>query len=87
MFTWKWIFKIKTDETITVLTEDDNTPSKTKAVIELAKAHAGGGGYSEETLLKIGYALKPKLLNLEKQIPVATAPLYAHDDATMFSSK
>lgn len=87
MFIWKWIFKIKTDEIMIVLTKDNNPPSKTKAIIELAQAHAGGEGRSKETLLRIGYALKPKLLNLEKQIPVATAPLYAYDDATMFSSK
>lgn len=66
MYLWEWIFEIKTKERIAVFTEDDNQPSKTKAIIELAKARIGCEGRSEETLKKIGYDLKPILLSLKK---------------------
>lgn len=87
MSDWRWTFKIKTGEIITIYTEDNNPPSKTKAIAELARACCGGEGRSEETLLKIGYALQPELVNPspEKQIPVTTAPLPVSPDATLFS--
>jgi len=85
MFDWKWTFQIKAGEIITVYTKDSNPPSKTKAIAELARAHTGGGGRSEETLLKIGYNLQPKLLNLEKQIPIVATTLPVFHDTALLS--
>lgn len=68
MSDWRWTFQTKTGEIITIYTEDNNPPSKTKAIAELARACCGGEGRSEETLLKIGYALQPKLLDVKKEL-------------------
>ncbi len=78
MFDWKWVYIMRTGETITVYTRDGNRPSKTKAIVELARAYSGGDGRSEETLLKIGRSLKPKRLSLEKQnlIIAASSPAF-----------
>lgn len=75
MSDWKWAFKTKTGEIITIHTKDSYPPSKTKAIAELARAHAGGGGRSEETLKKIGYALQPELLELVQIFPELNPPL------------
>jgi hypothetical protein len=68
MSDWRWTFQIKTGEIITIYTKDNNPSSKTKAIAELARACCGGEGRSEETLLKIGYALQPKLLDTKKEL-------------------
>jgi len=84
MFDWKWIFKLKTGEEITIYTRDGNNPSGKKTLIELARACSGGEGRSEDTLLKIGRSLEAELLNLEKQTPVAVMSSPAFSGANLF---